>query len=128
MIENLENQTKVSDQLKHENGMFITQIVGAEALFLKCNHVKWFEIYTHAVKLDKLNVSMLKFFQIVVPLVILNRIGDLQESIMKVDLSRSSCGVPLLNDSVIGLKDQVRKLNVQLLDDRGVAIFISAVR
>lgn len=102
--------------------------MGAEALFLKCNHVKWFEIYTHAVKLDKLNVSMLKFFQIVVPLVILNRIGDLQESIMKVDSSRSSYGVPLLNDSVIGLKDQVRKLNVQLLDDRGVAIFISAVR
>ncbi|CAI9302947.1 unnamed protein product [Lactuca saligna] len=117
MIENLQNQTKVSDRLKHEHGLFITQIVGAEALILKCNHVRWFEIYTHAVKLDKLNVSMLKFFQIVVPLVILNRIGDLQESITKGDSSRSSSGVPLLNDSVIGFEDQVRKLKEMVLKD-----------
>ncbi|CAI9285533.1 unnamed protein product [Lactuca saligna] len=55
--------------------------------------------------------------KIVVPLVILNRIGDLQDSIMKGDSSRSSCGVPLLNDSVIGFEDEELPSSSQLLDD-----------
>ncbi|PWA98486.1 NB-ARC domains-containing protein [Artemisia annua] len=111
------------DRPQHEKDMFIAQIKGAEAIVRKCERVKWnyYKKYKHACKLDKLNVSLLRFFQIDVQLVIVRGVLDLQvakdaeKRMMEGDKRDRVSSVPLVKGKVIGFNEQLRTLKAMVL-------------
>ena len=65
MVNEMEKLTEVLDHPKLEKEMFITFMRHAEDLVLQCMRIKWnfYKKYIHALKLDELNASMLRFLQ-----------------------------------------------------------------
>ncbi|KAL7582660.1 hypothetical protein Lser_V15G42565 [Lactuca serriola] len=125
IFDEIEKLIEVLDRPKKEKEMFIAQMEGAEALVLKCERIKWnfYKKYTHALKLDDLNASLLRFCQIDLQLLNTRGILDLlvaknvQMRMMKGDAGRWSSRAPLLKDVVIGFDDRVRDLKAMVLKD-----------
>lgn len=124
LFHDIDKLIEKQDRPQHEKDMFIAQIKGAEAIVRECECVKWNKKYQHACKLDKLNVSLLKFFQIDVQLVIVRGVLDLQvakdaeKRMMEGDTrDRVSSTVPLVKGDVIGFDEQLRALKAMVLKD-----------
>lgn len=116
------------DRPLEEKQMFINQLKGAEALVLKCLDIKcnFYKMYTHSLKLEELDASLLRFCQIPVSLLTFRAILDLQVAksvknrMKKGDWSGRSSGVPLLEGGVITFSDRVRALKAKVLKDSAV--------
>ncbi|GKE49947.1 probable disease resistance protein, partial [Tanacetum coccineum] len=82
-FDDIDKLIEQQDRPQHEKDMFIAQIKGAEAIVRKCERVKWnyYKKYKHACKLDKLNVSLLRFCQIDAQFVM---IRDIKETLVVV--------------------------------------------
>ncbi|KAI3750276.1 hypothetical protein L2E82_20910 [Cichorium intybus] len=125
IFDEIEKLIEALDRPKQEKEMFIAQLKGAEALVLKCEHIKWnfYKKYTHALKLHELNASLLRFCQIDLQLVMTRGIlellvaKDVQMRMMQGDEGRWSSGAPLLKGVVIGFDDRVRDLKAMVLKD-----------
>ncbi|GKA31772.1 probable disease resistance protein [Tanacetum coccineum] len=126
-FDDIDKLIEQQDRPQHEKDMFIAQIKGAEAIVRKCERVKWnyYKKYKHACKLDKLNVSLLRFCQIDAQFVM---IRDIKETLVVVkDVQQrmedkgSSSGwlskVPVLDGFVIGFEDRVKELKKMVLKD-----------
>lgn len=125
MVNEMEKLTEVLDHPKLEKEMFITFMRHAEDLVLQCMRIKWnfYKKYIHALKLDELNASMLRFLQTDVQLLTFRNIQDLQAEIgmqrrrIEGDSGRRSSGISSVNGNDIGFDDRVRDLRVMILKD-----------
>ncbi|KAJ9552491.1 hypothetical protein OSB04_016536 [Centaurea solstitialis] len=119
----IEKLNKVLDRPAQETEMFIDQLKGAEDLVRKCEHIKWnlWKRYRHSLKLDDLNASLLRFFQIDVQL---QQIRDVKEVLVvvkdvqkRMEKGGSGGWFPLLKSDVIGFDDQLRDLKAMVIKD-----------
>ncbi|KAJ0442226.1 putative powdery mildew resistance protein, RPW8 [Helianthus annuus] len=125
IVDEIQKHNQVLDRPNQETELFIAQLKSAQDLVLKCEHIKWnfYKRYRQSLKLDDLNASMLRFFQIDVQL---QEARDVKEVLVVVKdvqnrMDRSSGGwassVPLLKGNVIGFDDRVRDLKVEVFKD-----------
>ncbi|KAL4590196.1 hypothetical protein LXL04_003121 [Taraxacum kok-saghyz] len=113
------------DRPKEEKEKFAAQMKGAEALVLKFEQIKWrfWKKYHHALKLDDLNASLLRFCQIDLQLMMMRGVMDLlvakdvQMRMMKGDAARWSSGAPLLKGVVIGFDERLTDLKAMVLKE-----------
>ncbi|KAL4558061.1 hypothetical protein LXL04_036257 [Taraxacum kok-saghyz] len=125
IFDEIEKLIEELDRPKEEKEKFVAQMKGAEALVLKCEQIKWrfWKKYHHALKLDDLNASLLRFCQIDLQLMMMRGVMDLlvakdvQMRMMKGDAARWSSGTPLLKGVVIGFDDRLRDLKAMVLKE-----------
>ncbi|WOG93125.1 hypothetical protein DCAR_0312406 [Daucus carota subsp. sativus] len=140
----IEKLNKVLDRPKEETALFIDQLNRAKELVAKCSKIQWWEaykLYVHSKKLEELDRSIYRFFNIevqgFVAVTSLKAVAGIKEVNDKLELildrsnislsGISSWGsVPGIRDLVIGFDEPLKDVKEMLLKDNKTVTVISA--
>ncbi|PWA99925.1 NB-ARC domains-containing protein [Artemisia annua] len=123
ILKEIEKLNKVLGGRKEETDNFIRQLNEAEELLKKCEHIRYNVVkrVRQMYKLEALNKSILRFFQIDVAL---HGTRDAKEILLvardvgeKMDRGGWLCHLPMLQDKAFGFEDRVGELKRLLLND-----------
>lgn len=130
IFNDIEKLNQILDRPQQETDSFIDQLKRAEVLVKECKKIKYLNVYmkyTLSSKLDELEESLLRFFQIEVQLhqardtkEILVAVKDMHKRLDQRSSGSWLSGVPLPDGFVIGFDDQVKKLKKMVLKDTAV--------